>query len=44
MRTLHAAALLALLAPAATFAQYGNGRAVQFTVRVENVSNERMLA
>jgi len=43
MRTLHAAALLALLAPPAAFAQYGNGRAVQFTVRVENVSTPQTL-
>ena len=43
MRTLHTAALVALLAPAATLAQYGNGRAVQFTVRVENVSTPQTL-
>ncbi|MFN2565877.1 MAG: spondin domain-containing protein [Gemmatimonadaceae bacterium] len=43
MRTLQTAALLALLAPAATLAQYGNGRAVQFTVRVENVSTAQTL-
>jgi hypothetical protein len=43
MRILHTAAFLALLAPAATFAQYGNGRAVQFTVRVENVSTPQTL-
>ncbi|MFN2567548.1 MAG: spondin domain-containing protein [Gemmatimonadaceae bacterium] len=43
MRTLRTAALLALLAPAAALAQYGNGRAVQFTVRVENVSTPQTL-
>jgi hypothetical protein len=43
MRTLRTAALLTLLAPAVTLAQYGNGRAVQFTVRVENVSNPQTL-
>jgi hypothetical protein len=43
MRTLRTAALLALLAPAPTLAQYGNGRAVQFTVRVENVSTPQTL-
>src|SRR5919205_4287186 len=43
MRTLRTAALVALLAPAATLAQYGNGRAVQFTVRVENVSTPQTL-
>jgi hypothetical protein len=43
MRTLGTAVLLALLAPAATHAQYGNGRAVQFTIRVENVSTARTL-
>src|SRR5919199_4508572 len=43
MRTLHTAALLALLTPAAALAQYGNGRAVQFTVRVENVSTPQTL-
>ncbi|MDQ3997744.1 MAG: spondin domain-containing protein [Gemmatimonadota bacterium] len=43
MRTLRTATLLALLAPAAIHAQYGNGRAVQFTVRVENVSTPQTL-
>jgi hypothetical protein len=43
MHTLRTAALLALLAPAATLAQSGNGRAVQFTVRVENVSTPQTL-
>jgi hypothetical protein len=43
MRTLQAVALLALVAPVAAFAQYGNGRAVQFTIRVENVSTPRTL-
>jgi hypothetical protein len=43
MRTVRTAALLALLAPVAALAQYGNGRAVQFTVRVENVSTPQTL-
>jgi hypothetical protein len=44
MRTLRTAALLVLpLAPAATLAQYGNGRAVEFTIRVENVSTAQTL-
>jgi hypothetical protein len=43
MRTLTAAALLGLLAPAVGYAQYGNGRAVQFTVRIENVSTPQTL-
>jgi hypothetical protein len=43
MGILRITALLALLAPAVTLAQYGNGRAVQFTVRVENVSNPQTL-
>jgi hypothetical protein len=43
MRNLRTAALLALLAPAATLAQYSNGRAVEFIVRVENVSTSQTL-
>ena len=43
MRTLRAAAVLALFAPSASFAQYGNGRAIQFTVHVENVSTPQTL-
>jgi len=36
-------ALAALLAPAPLLAQYGNGRAVEFTIRVENVSTASTL-
>lgn len=43
MHTARIAALVALMAPAPLLAQYGNGRAVEFTVRVENVSTPMTL-
>ena len=43
MRTILSTALLSLVMPAAAFAQYGNGRAVTFTIRVENVSTDHTL-
>ena len=43
MISLRTAALLALLSPATVLAQYGAGRAVEFTVRVENVSTPKTL-
>jgi hypothetical protein len=43
MISLRTAALVALLSPASLLAQYGAGRAVEFTVRVENVSTSQTL-
>ena len=43
MISLRNAALMALLSPATVLAQYGAGRAVEFTVRVENVSTPQTL-
>ena len=43
MITLRLAALAAALLPASLLAQYGAGRAVEFTVRVENVSTGKSL-
>jgi hypothetical protein len=43
MISLRTTALLLLLAPTTVLAQYGAGRAVEFTVRVENVSTDKTL-
>jgi hypothetical protein len=43
MISLRSAALIALLSPTVMLAQYGAGRAVEFTVRVENVSTPQTL-
>lgn len=43
MTMLRITAVAAALLPAALFAQYGAGRAVEFTVRVENVSTAKSL-
>jgi hypothetical protein len=43
MISLRTTALIALLSPTAILAQYGAGRAVEFTVRVENVSTAQTL-
>ena len=43
MISLRTAALIALLSPTMMLAQYGAGRAVEFTVRVENVSTPQTL-
>lgn len=43
MFSLRTLALIALLSPATVLAQYGAGRAVEFTIRVENVSTPQTL-
>jgi hypothetical protein len=43
MSSLRIAALIALIAPTTVLAQYGAGRAVAFTIRVENVSTPQTL-
>ena len=44
MKILRTTALLASLAPASLLAQYGAGREVKFTIRIENVSTPATLA